>query len=68
MARTSKIPKSKVRYDIVQAKTPEELVRLVNLKTRFGWEIAGGMTIAPDNKDKTTGDLYPYCQSVFRKS
>jgi hypothetical protein len=67
MARTTIPKKSKVRYDIVQGKTPEELVRLVNLKTRFGWEIAGGMTYVPDNIDKITKELYPYCQSVIKK-
>jgi hypothetical protein len=56
-------------YDIVQAKTPEELIRLVNLKTKFGWKCLGGMAYTPENKvyDTAKGtEAYAYCQAVFK--
>jgi hypothetical protein len=61
------------QYDIVQGKTPEELIRLVNLKTKFGWKCLGGMVHTPTNREQPPSppssarlEVYAYCQSVFK--
>ena len=62
------------QYDIIQAKTPEELIRLVNLKTKFGWKCQGGMVHTPENTvtlpriDTLPNriEVYAYCQSVVK--
>lgn len=54
------------RYEIVEGKTVQELVRLVNLKTKNGWTIAGGMVYAPTNFAPLDSEYYPFCQSVFK--
>lgn len=64
--------KNAKRYEVVVGESIEELVRLVNLKTKFGWECVGGICYCKDAKA-----IYPYgnnsicdyyCQSIVKKS
>jgi hypothetical protein len=54
------------RYEIVEASSIQDLVRLVNLKTKNGWLSLGGMAYAPTNFCVLTGEVYPFCQTVTR--
>lgn len=54
------------RYEIVEAKTVNDLVRLVNLKTKAGWFVEGGVTYAPTNICLANGEIYPFCQSITK--
>lgn len=53
-------------YYIVEAKSTNDLVRLVNLKTKAGWNVVGGIVYAPTNFCKISGEIYPFCQSLVR--
>lgn len=53
-------------YSIVEAKTVNELVRLVNLKTKNGWNCIGGMCYTPLNICEADAQSYLYCQAIFR--
>ncbi len=50
----------------MEGKTVEELVRLVNLKTKNGWKLIGGVVYAPTNFCPMDSTYYPFCQSVFK--
>ncbi len=54
------------RYEIVEGKTVQELVKLVNLKTKNGWTVIGGVVYAPTNFCPMDSQYYPFCQSVFK--
>jgi hypothetical protein len=54
------------RYEVVEASSIEDLVRLVNLKTKNGWLSLGGMVYTPTNFFVLTGEVYPFCQTVTR--
>jgi len=54
------------RYEVVEGKTVQELVRLVNLKTKNGWSISGGMVYTPINFDPLNSEYYPFCQTIFK--
>ncbi len=49
------------RYDIVRAKTIDELVRLVNIKTKQGWECLGG-----HSQGNVLEKDYPFSQAIVR--
>lgn len=49
------------RYDIIQARSAEELVRLVNIKTKQGWECQGGVS-----QGNVLEKDYPFCQAIVR--
>lgn len=54
------------KYEVVEATSVLDLVRLVNLKTKNGWVVLGGMAYTPTNFCFLTRDLYPFCQTVTR--
>ena len=58
--------KTQPRYDIVQARNINELVLLVNIKTKNGWVVQGGMTYTPGNHSEREVEDYQYCQSIVR--
>lgn len=53
-------------YTIIEAKTVNELVKLVNIKTKQGWLCIGGMGYAPNNFCEADSQSYPFCQSMYR--
>lgn len=54
------------RYEIVEGKTVQELVKLVNIKTKNGWAISGGMVYVPTNFCPIDSDYYPFCQTIYK--
>lgn len=54
-------------YEVVQAKTVNDLVRLVNLKTKFGWIATGGVAHVPNNYSDTDSEYYPFFQAVTKR-
>lgn len=54
------------RYDVVEAKSINDLVRLVNLKTKAGWNVVGGIVYSPTNFCNGSGEIYPFCQTVIK--
>lgn len=54
------------RYEIVEARSIEDLIRLVNLKTKADWTCLGGMIYTPTNFCFLTRDAYPFCQTIIR--
>lgn len=49
------------RYDIVRARTSEELIRLVNIKNRQGWECQGGVS-----QGNVLEKDFPFSQAIVR--
>lgn len=60
-------PKTVQRYEIVQGKTINDLVRLVNLKTKFGWTACGGIVHTPGNFSDLDSSTYFYCQGMIKR-
>lgn len=63
----AQLQKIKTRYDIVEAKSINELVKLVNLKTKNGWVACGAMTyiLNPSWKIITT---HSFCQAITKQT
>ena len=53
-------------YTIVEAKSINDLVKLVNIKTKAGWLTQGGMCYCQNNLCEADSAYYPYCQSIYR--
>lgn len=69
MATKSK--KSRQLYEVVSATSILELVKLVNLKTKNGWQCIGGVCYSGNeehfiNNDKTI-IYYPFSQALVKE-
>lgn len=53
-------------YTIVEAKSVNDLVKLVNIKTKQSWICLGGMCYTPNNVCESDQNTYPYCQTMYR--
>ena len=53
-------------YTVVEAKNVNELVKLVNIKTKAGWICLGGMAYVPNNFCDADSQNYPFCQTMYR--
>lgn len=53
-------------YTIVEAKSVNDLVKLVNIKTKQSWICLGGMCYTPNNVCESDQNNYPYCQTMYR--
>ena len=53
-------------YTIIEAKNVNELVKLVNIKTKQGWLCIGGMNYAQNNFCEADSQSYPFCQTMYR--
>lgn len=63
----TQVAKTKTRYDIVEARSVNELVKLVNLKTKNGWIACGSMTyiLNPSWQLITT---HSFCQAITKQT
>lgn len=65
------VAKTKTRYDIVEAKSINELVKLVNLKTKNGWVACGSVTYILEPPNYHIGriiTMYPFCQAITKQT